>query len=836
MATRKGKTKKKAEPSFLKNLVKWVWISMGVGLIVAAATFVLISMTMIPETEELENPQFEVSSIIYDDDNDGKIEEVGRYFKLNRDWLTFDELSPHLVNALVATEDERFFNHSGIDVRGTFRAVAFMGSRGGASTITQQLAKQFFTKRSRNIVKRVWQKLKEWVIAVEFEKQYTKEEIIAMYFNKFDFYYSANGVGAAARTYFAKDQKDLTVDEAAVLVAMFKNPYFYNPKRNTESSLRRRNVVLKQMMKNDFITEEEYDSLRIMEIDVSRFQRKTNYTGPAPYFRVELTKWLKEILNDPKYRKPDGTKYDIYTDGIKIYTTLDLPMQIHAEAAMKEHMETVQTSYFNHWKGMDPWTYKADGDEKSTRKASLNRKVQESERYQKLKSNHLSSVISQITDEIPSARFQDHDIKRMLKAESNPEHFANIVNKRWATKDQVNTYKKIMKTEHWKVFKEQYKKLQSSTKKAFNTKTKLKVFAYNDAGYKMMEMTPLDSIRYHTQHMQFGSVSLDPKTGFVKTWVGGIGHEYYKYDHIQQSNRQIGSTFKPFIYTTAIQEYGMSPCQKVEDKQYEIPAGDPDFGLMETWRPKNSKEFSGEHVSLKEGLKNSMNSVSVYLTKYIGNVETIRDLVDNMGIDKKKIPSAPSICLGTPDLSVMDMAGAYTVFANNGIYSKPIFVTRIEDKNGRTIYNYMPEQRKVLAPKYNYVMIDMLKYVVQHRAKQFKSEIAGKTGTTNDHVDGWFMGITPGLVTATWVGGQERWIRFRSLSLGQGAVMARPYFEKFLKKIESDPSIVYDETLRFQIPEGELPVIDCAKYDLLAQSFKDEDEKKKRDEFEEEFE
>ena len=835
MATKKRKTNKADYNNLLPKLLKAAWIAVVSGFILAAAVFVMISTTMMPDTDELENPQFEVSSIIYDDSNDGKVEEIGRYFKLNRDWLTYDDLNPHLVNALVATEDERFFDHSGIDVRGTLRAVAFMGSRGGASTITQQLAKQFFTKRSRSFVKRVWQKLKEWVIAVEFEKRYTKEEIIAMYFNKFDFWYNANGIGAASRTYFSKEQQHLDIEEAAVLVAMFKNPNIYNPKKNPETTFKRRNVVLKQMVKNDFLDEDTYNQLITQEIDMSGFQRKTNYDGPAPYFRAELTKWLKELFNDSKYRKPDGTKYDIYTDGIKIYTTLDLPMQKHAESAMSEHMSNVQSNYFNHWKGMDPWTYKADEDEKSTRRASLNRKVVESERYQNLKSAYLSGVTSKIISSIPEARFQDHDIKRMLREETSPGHLANVVNKRWATKDQVKVYKKIMKSETWPEFKSQYKKLQDAVKKAFNTKVKTKVFAYNDAGYKMMNMTPMDSIKYHTQHMQFGSVSLDPKTGYVKTWVGGIGHEYYKYDHIQQSNRQIGSTFKPFLYTTVIRN-GMSPCQKVEDIQYEIPAGDPDFGLLETWRPKNSRDFSGERVTLKEGLKQSLNSISIYLVKYLGNVEPIRELVDDMGINKDKVPSAPSICLGTPDLSVMDMAGAYTVFANNGIYSEPIFVKKIEDKNGRTIYNFMPEQKKVLSPKYNHVMVDMLKYVVQHRAGQFKSEIAGKTGTTNDHVDGWFMGITPGLVTATWVGGQERWIRFRSLSLGQGAVMARPYFEKFLGKIESDPSIEYDETLRFQIPEGEIPVLDCEMYDLLAQSLEKGEEKKKRDEFEEEFE
>ena len=589
------------------------------------------------------------------------------------------------------------------------------------------------------------------------------------------------------------------------------------------------------MVKNDYLTQEAYDSLKLLTIDMSGFQRQKNYDGPAPYFRAELTKWLQDLLDKEEYRKPDGTKYDIYTDGIKIYTTIDLSMQKHSEAAMKEHMANVQQSYFNHWKNLDPWTYDAEKEERSSRKASLNKRVEESERFQSLKSAILSETIARISAEISDTRFLDHDIKRMLREEKNPGHFANLVNKKWATKEQTATYKKIMKSPYWDELKEKYALLQKEAKEAFNTKVQMDVFAYNDRGSKTVTMTPLDSIKHHLQHMQFGSLSVDPKNGFVKTWVGGIGYDYFKYDHIQQSNRQIGSTFKPFVYTTAIEKYGMSPCQKVQDIQYEIPAGDPDFKLLKTWRPKNSKEFSNEWVTLKEGLKHSMNSVSVYLTKEIGNVEAIRELVENMGIDKRKIPSAPSICLGTPDLSVMDMAGAYTVFANNGIYSKPIFVKRIEDKNGQTIYNYVPEQKRVLNPKYNHVLVNMLKYVVQHRAYQFKSEIAGKTGTTNDHVDGWFMGFTPGLISATWVGGSERYIRFRNLALGQGAVMARPYFEKFLTRLENDNSIDYDESLRFEIPEGDQIEVDCSKYELLAQSLNQKEGKKKKDEFEEEF-
>ena len=818
----------------MKPVFKWLWLMILSGFIILIFIYLIISLTMIPDTEQLENPRFEVSTQIFDDEADGKAEEIGRYFKFNRDWLTFEELNPYLVQALVATEDERFFSHSGIDFKGTARAVFFMGRRGGASTITQQLAKQFFTKTSRNMVKRVWQKMKEWIIAIEFEKRYTKEEILAMYLNKYDFLYNANGIGAASKSYFGKDQKELSLDEAAVLIGMLKNPSLYNPQRSIESAFKRKAVVLKQMKRNQFIDHEEYEEYRDKPIDNSRFQRVTNYDGPAPYFRAELTKWLVQLFEDEKYRKPDGTKYNIYTDGLKIYTTIDLRMQIHAEEAMKEHMKRVQNRYFQVWKNSDPWTYRADDDEKNVRRESLNRKVESSERYQMMRSRILSPALAQFVEDFPQARLNNLDLRRMVREEAEPGYIADIVKKRWANKDQAAQYKKIMSHPAWPELSDAWKKLDGESKRAFNTKVNLKVFDY-DEGEKTVLMTPLDSIRYHTQHMQFGSVSIDPRTGFVKTWVGGIGYDYFKYDHIQQSNRQIGSTFKPFLYTTVIQKFGMSPCMKVQDTQYEIPAGDPDFKLTQTWRPANASGFTGEWMTLKDGLKESKNSLSVYLMKQLGNVEVVRDFVANLGIDINKIPQFPSIALGTPELSVIDMAGAYTTYANNGVYSKPIFVKRIEDQNGRVIYNYVPEQRQALNPVYNHAMVDMLKYVVNHRAHLFKSEIAGKTGTTNDHVDGWFVGFTPNLASATWVGGSERWIRVLSIGDGQGSAMARPFFESFLLRVERDQNIAWNVSDRFVIPEGDLIEVDCAKYDQLVQSLSEEGTRRKRDEFEEEF-
>jgi penicillin-binding protein 1A len=817
------------------NFFKYLWLLVIAGALVLSAIFVIISMSQIPDTRELENPSFEVASLVLDDESDGKIEEIGRYFKFNRDWLTFEEINPRIIEALVATEDERFFQHIGIDVRGFLRAAVYLGKRGGASTITQQLAKQFFTNYSRNFPTRVWQKLKEWVIAIEFEKRHTKEEILAMYLNKYDFLYNANGISAAARTYFGKDQNDLLQEEASVLVAMLKNPSIYNPKKFPENALKRRNVVMNQMVVNGYLEKTVYDSLKLLPLDISGFMKSKNYSGPAPYFRAELTKFIHRTFEEKGIRKPDGTKYNIYTDGLKIYTTVDLNMQRHAETSMKEHMKTLQETYFRRWKNKDPWTYKADKEEKKIRQNNLKRLVENTERYKLLKSRILGKVLTKLNNEHPNFTLVTRDMIRMENEEKEPGHLDDIVKKKWTTKDRAKVYKSILKSDYWSQLKSDWNTFQKTMTVDFKTPKKMKVFAYNDAGYEIVTMSPLDSIKYHEMHLRFGSLSVDPQTGFIKTWVGGIGYDYFKYDHIQQSNNQIGSTFKPFVYTVAIKERGISPCQKVMDQQYTIPAGDPDFGLLKTWAPSNSSGFSGEMVTLKDGLRKSLNSVSVYLMKEIGNTEAIRDYVGNLGIDKNKIPNAPSICLGSADLTVMDMAGAYTTYANNGQYSKPIFVKKIEDKNGRVIYNYQPEQKKVLNPVHNFALVQMLKYVVEHRAAQFKSEIAGKTGTTNDHVDGWFIGFTPNLVSATWVGGAERWIRFETIEDGQGAVMARPYFEKFLKKIENDQEIDFDTNVRFQVPEGDNLVIDCTVYDQLAEQLERKDLELKKNELDEEF-
>ncbi len=813
MSTSKKKGTKKANQQTEKNLfskmAKWLWVLLILGLLFAAAIFVLVSYTKMPDTEELENPNYEYASVIYADDN----QELGRYFSKNREGVLHEDLNPFLVKALIATEDERFNKHSGVDVRGTIRAVLFLGSKGGASTITQQLAKQFFTKRSRSFVKRVWQKLKEWVIAIQFEKRYTKEEIIAMYLNKFDYTYSSHGISAASKTYFGKDQSRLKVEEAAVLVGMLKNPYYYNPKRFPENAMSRRNVVLKQMVRNEYLTDKAYQELKGNPIDLSNFNRTILYQGIAPYFRETLKQRLKKIFKEDKYRKPDGTIYDVDEDGLKIYTTINKKMQMHGEETMLQHMTQIQKTYDEVWKNKDPWTYKADKKQAKQRKDFLNKAVRTSDRYIKMKNNLMSGIYQKIKEKFPDSRLLDADITRMLTEEQKPGHLNKLIKTDYISKKQASTYKKILSDPLWKELKKQRRVLEDKAKKVFNLKTKMTVFAHEKDGEKSVVMSPMDSIRYHHKMMQLGSVSIDPRNGHVKTWIGGIGNKFFKYDHVI-SDRQVGSTFKPFVYATAISQ-GISPCHKIHDIRQEIPAGDPHFKLLDTWAPGNSDgEFTEKWWTLKDGLKKSKNSISVGLLKEMKSVEPIRSMAANLGLNKKNIPSAPAIILGAAQLNVLDMTAAYATFANYGNYNEPTFITKIEDKDGRVIYNSIPNQKRVLSEKYNEVMLNLLQYASSNHTSQLSTDQwGGKTGTTNDFVDGWFMGVSPELVVGTWVGGEYNWIRFLSSYHGYGGIMARPYFLKYMKKLEADPSIRLNEGAFFRIPDGDRVVTDCNQYE-----------------------
>lgn len=821
----KKKKNKKIDWSFLERLnydsiVKWLWVLAISGIVFSVGIIVLVSFTKLPDTSDLENPKYEYASIVYSADD----VELDRIFRKNREWVTFEELSDNVVNALIATEDIRFHEHSGIDSRSTARAVLRMGRNGGGSTITQQLAKQFFTKTSRSFPKRVWQKLKEWIIAIEFEKRYTKEEIMAMYLNKFDFLYNSDGIGAAAKTYFGKDQKDLNTIEAATLVGMLKNPFIYNPMREPENSESRRNVVLKQMQKAGFITADEYKTYYALPINTSNYNVEMHYDGLAPYFTAELKSGLKDLLNRPEHTKPGGGKYNLYTDGLKIYTTIDSRLQKHAQDAKNSSMKARQKRYDEVWSKRDPWTYDADDKQVKQRQAYLKSGVERSRRYKKLRDKFLTPIKGKMSQTIDDVRLWDSDINRLLLANKDENYLSKLVRQNTIRSDQRSVYKKILNSEYWDELVSSWNKLQRTAKSEFSKKRTMKVFAYG-TGEKTVSMSPLDSIKYHMQHLQIGSVSMDPKTGHIKTWIGGAGFKYFQFDHVK-ANRQVGSTFKPFIYITAMINNALSPCQKIEDKQYSIPAGDPDFGLMEAWEPKNSSPFSYENYTLYDCLRKSLNSASVWLVKSLGNVEPIRDLAAGMGIDKKKIPNAPSIALGTPELSVLEMTAAYCSFANNGRYTKPTYIDRIEDKDGKIIYSGIQEQKVALPENYSYAMLDMLIKASGVVHDQLEVEFGGKTGTTNDHVDGWFMGLTPNLVTGTWVGGEYPWIRFLSIGDGAGSRMARPYFLDYMKRVERDKNINFDSFANFSMPEGDLGIeLDCSTYESLYQSdHPDEDE------------
>ncbi len=824
-------TMEKKRAALYQKLVRVMWALVIFGALSVAGLFLYISSSNLPTFDDLENPNNNFASEVLA--GNGK-EVLGRYFVENRVPINFEDLSPHLVNALIATEDERYRDHSGIDgealLRVMVRTVIFQQkSAGGGSTITQQLAKLLFTKtRAKNIWERSTQKLKEWITAVKLERSYTKEEIMAMYFNEFNFINGAYGIRAASEIYFGKSQDELAIEEAATLVGMLKNPALFNPIRRADTTRHRRMVVLSKMRDNEMITQMEYDSLRQRKMDMSNFNRKTHADGLAPYFRMELRKELKRILNRPENAKSDGTEYDIYKDGLKIYTTLDPIVQKHLEAAAQEHMTNLQERFLKVWskRKKDPWEYKTEETtevEMDARENSLKKMVETSNRYQALRTKFLNETIAKIQAKV-DYNLRDRDIERMLEEDSKKGAIARLVAKKIIETPRALKYRKIMKDEHWKSLKMQWRKLKKAAEKEFNEPVEMTVFAYNAKQEKDTTMSPMDSIKYHRMFLQIGSMAVDPITGHVKAWVGGINHKYFQYDHVT-SERQVGSTFKPFIYATAIQQQGMSPCFEVLDVPYTIHKGEGSFNLLEDWTPANANEkYSGEAYTLLRGLEYSKNTVSVFLMKQLRDTEPVRTLVHQMGLDKYKkrsngtyrIPPQPSICLGATDLTVMEMTGAYTSFANNGMYNKPIFITRIEDRNGRKIYEEIPEDKPALTPYANYVMVEMLKRVTKKVYPGFngiKVELGGKTGTTNDFVDGWFMGITPNLVVGTWVGGEDRWIRFLSIRDGSGAKMARPVFAKLISKLEADPESGFDVDAKFYRPKGDIGIeLDCGVY------------------------
>lgn len=728
-----------------------LWSLFLFGILSIVMIFLLASNGFfgeMPSFEELENPESNLATEVISADG----VTIGKFYRENRTPVKFKEIPENLINALVATEDERFYDHSGIDARGTLRALFFLGSKGGASTISQQLSKMLFHgEGSKNIFERVSQKIKEWVIAVRLERQYTKNEILTMYLNKVDFVNNAVGIRSAARIYFGKEPKDLNVEESAMFVGMLTNPSLYNPVRRIERTKTRRDVVLGQMVKNDFLTEEEKDSLQQLPITLN-YTPDTHTEGLATYYREYLRDFVKKWINNNP--KSDGSKYNIYRDGLKIYTTIDSRLQRHAEEAMKTHMSNLQEVFF--------------------------------EESKKNKTAPFRDLSEQQIEQIYLRAMKNSDRWRQMISEGKSE-------------DQI--------------------------KKSFDVKTNMRIFDWR--GDRDTIMTPRDSIRYYKHFLHTGIMALEPQTGHVKVWIGGINQKHFKYDHVNQGARQVGSTFKPFVYASAIDQLKYSPCDSILDAPYTMQAGR--HGLLAPWSPSNSDNKYTGMQTLKSALAKSINTVSAKLIDRVGP-NTVVKFAKDLGI-KNPIDAQPSIALGATEVTVHDMVAAYSTFANQGIYMKPEIITEIRNKNGVVLYKAVPESRDVVSKEVAYAVVKLLEGVTQFgsgvrlrttwnpgpRYKavtghpyNFTNPIAGKTGTTQNQSDGWFIGMVPNLVTGVWVGGDDRATHFRGIDNGQGATMSLPIWALFMKNCYADTSLQISKEA-FQAPENLTIRVDCSK-------------------------
>jgi len=747
----KKKTKKKTQKNDYRAYVRWMWILFFTGVLSIALIVMLTTYGVfgaLPTFEEIENPKSNVATVILSSDG----ETLGKFYRDNRTHTEYKDLSPHLVNALVATEDERYYWHSGIDIEAIIRAVVKLGKDGGGSTITQQLAKQLYNEPARGLPERIKQKFGEWVTSVRLERQYTKQEIIAMYLNVVDFIYNADGIHSASAIYFDRSPDSLSLEEAAVFVGMLKNPTKYNPKINMEMMVDRRNVVYFQMKRNKILNQEAYDTLVQRPIEL-RYTRQSHRDGIAPYFREYLRLYLAQWIKD--HPKPDGESYNIYTDGLKIYTTIDSRMQRYAEEAVNEHMSNLQSVFF------------------------------------KLEKNRSQAPFHGLTngaieDIIGGAMRRTQRFRRMRSQDLSMDSILAV----------------------------------------FNTPRKMSVFAWG--GDIDTVMSPWDSIRYYKHFYQSGLMSVEPQTGFVKAWVGGIDYRHFQYDHVRQGKRQVGSLFKPFVYATAIRQKGYSPCFEVPNVITCIEKGK--MNLLKDWCPKNSDNKYGGTYNLRTALANSINTVTTFLMKQVGPIPVIR-LLNEMGIDDE-IPEQPSIALGTVDISVYDMVGAYTTFANKGVYTEPIFITRIEDRNGVVLQEFSPQTNEVMSEQDAYLVVDLLKGVstqgtgsrlrLQYGSYPydvvtgfpwaFKNPIAGKTGTTQNNSDGWFMGMVPNLITGVWGGCEDRSAHFASTTYGQGATVSLPVWALYMQKCYADKNLKIS-TADFEKPIDPLTIeLDCDRY------------------------
>ena len=743
---------KKKETNF-KKYIKRFWIIVLGGFASILLVFLLASWGIfgeLPTFEELENPEKNLATEVISSDG----VTLGKYAFKNRTPVGFSDLPENLVNALIATEDERFYEHSGIDFRGLARAIVKLGKGGGASTITQQLAKNLFNKGgSSSTLKRLTQKVKEWIVATKLERQYTKNEIVAMYLNTQGFLFNAIGIRSASRIYFGKEPKNLDIQESAILVAMLKNPRQFNPNREISKgkSLVRRNVVFAQMAKNEFITQKEKDSLQQLPLKIN-FTPESHNDGLATYFREYLRGYLKKwTKNNPK---PNGELYNINRDGLKIFVTIDSRMQQYAQEAVHEHISNLQKYFFKEQQKNETAPFYDLEEEQID--AIYKRARKRSERYRRMKKNGYS--VKQIDS-------------------------------------------------------------------AFNASTDMRVFSWNDQREVDTIMSPNDSIKYYKTILRSGLLSIEPQTGHIKAWVGGINHKYFKYDHVDQGKRQVGSTFKPFVYATAINQLRLSPCEKFPNTPYTIPKGR--FGIPEAWTPKNSGEKYGGEITLKSALAKSINVISARLIDMVTPLNVVR-LAKSAGIESR-IPKSPSIALGSVELSLMEMTGAYATFANKGMRVEPNMLLRIEDKNGTVLADFTPKTNEVLSEESAYVVLELLKGVTtagsgvrlrtsEHYYKdiitgfpyEFTNPIAGKTGTTQNHTDGWFMGVVPNLATGVWTGGEDRAVHFENIAEGQGATMSLPTWALFMKKVYADTSLNISQE-DFEKPESIGIVTTCGK-------------------------
>ena len=742
--------------SILKKILIWFWSIFALGLASIILIFWLITkgaLGYLPPLDELQNPKNKFATEVISSD----MQLLGRYYRQeNRVGVSYEDISPNMINALIATEDARYYSHTGIDFKSLLRAIIKMGKAGGGSTITQQLAKQLWSPRANNIFERALQKPIEWVIATKLERLYSKEEILTMYLNQFDFLYNAVGVKSAAQVYFSTTPDQLTIEEAAMLVGMCKNPSMYNPRRRPERALNRRNTVLDQMCKYGYLSNQECDSLQALPVDI-KYQSVDHKQGLAPYFReylrqvltakepkksnysewnahqydIDMRLWRENPLYGfcNKNHKPDGTPYDLYHDGLRIYTTIDSRMQKYAEEAVSEHMQDLQKSFFREKRKKSYAPFSKDLTEEDI-DGIMHRSMRQTDRYRGLKKQGMN---------------------------------------------------------------------ENEIRKVFNTPVVMRVFSYD--GLIDTTMTPMDSIRWNKHFLRCGFMSMDAHSGAVKAYVGGPNFTHFQYDMVTSGRRQVGSTIKPYLFTLAMDE-GMWPCDSTVNDSITLIDGN---GVA--WTPRDDHHANqGEMVTLNWGLEKSSNWITAYLMSLFTPEQLVR-MMRSFGIEGPLEPVV-SLCLGPCEVSVQEMVDAYTTFPNKGIRVEPMYVTRIEDNNGNVLATFVPKTHEIINETTSYKMIYMLRNVMDHgtgvRARfryGLKAPMGGKTGTSQNHSDGWFVGFTPSLVSGVWVGGEDRSIHFDNMSAGQGANMALPIWSIYMQKVYADEELGYSVEEQFDVPE-----------------------------------